>query len=201
MFTGLIEEVGTVVSLRRVRSGGSLTVRTGLADLTEGESIAVSGVCQTVSKKGKGTFSCDLLEETMRATTLGLLRAGSLVNLERAVRPGDRMGGHFVSGHVDGTGTITAVSRRPLSIEIAVDSEMFQFMIPKGSVAVNGVSLTIGPELGHGRFTVFIIPFTWEHTNLHAVREGSKVNIEVDILGKYVYSFLRQGGHIDTASK
>jgi riboflavin synthase len=201
LFTGLIEEVGTVVSVRRRRGGGSLTVKTNLADLTEGESIAVSGVCQTVAQIGKGTFSCDLLEETIRSTTLGSLRAGSLVNLERAMRPGDRMGGHFVSGHVDGMGTITAVNRRPLGIEIAVDSEIFKFMIPKGSVAVEGVSLTIGPELRYGRFIVFIIPFTWEHTNLHALRAGSKVNIEADILGRYVYSFLRQRGAVETDSK
>lgn len=201
MFTGLIDEVGSVVSLKRSGRGGRLTVRSSLPDLEDGESIAVSGVCQTVAERAAGVFSCDLLEETLRATTLGSLKPGSPVNLERAVRPGDRLGGHIVSGHVDGTGTVSALGRNPLRVEIAVDPGIRRLLVPKGSVAVDGVSLTISPDLSHGRFAVFIIPFTWEHTALHSLRPGGKVNIEADILGKYVYAFLERGGYGSKHSK
>ncbi len=150
----------------------------------------MNGVCQTVVETGQGSFSCDVLPETLRITTVGHLRPGSLVNLERALRQGDRLGGHIVNGHVDGMGTVTSVSTNPLKIEISVAPQLFKYLVPKGSVAVDGISLTIGPRLARGRFEVFIIPHSWENTNLNNTSVGHKVNIEIDILAKYIYNFL-----------
>jgi len=194
MFTGLVETVGTVVSARRRGTGARLTLRTPYDRVDAGESVAVNGVCQTAIEPRGGIFSCDVLAETLRVTNLGLLRAGSIVNVERALRPGDRMGGHIVNGHVDGMGTIARIHRDPRSIEILVDDGIFRYVVPKGPVAVDGVSLTIGPELRKGRFDVFIIPHTWESTNLRALKTGARVNIEVDILAKYVERFLGTAG-------
>lgn len=191
MFTGLIEDVGKVVSLRRGSAAARLTVETGLPRLGVGESIAVNGVCQTVVESSDGLFSCDVLKETLRVTNIGLLGPRSAVNLERAMRPVDRMGGHIMNGHVDGLGVISAVTRRPLVIDISVSPDIFRYIVPKGSVAVDGISLTVGPRPERGRFRVHIIPHTWESTNLVEARAGRKVNIEVDILAKYVEGFLR----------
>ena len=130
-----------------------------------------------------------MLRETLRVSTFGLLRPGSRVNLERALPAGARLGGHIVNGHVDGTGTVTEVVRKPLGIEIALAPELLKYLVPKGSVAVNGVSLTVGPAVRNGRFTVFVIPHTWEHTNLRYLKTGSTVNVEVDIIAKYVEEF------------
>jgi riboflavin synthase len=194
LFTGLIEEVGKVASLRRTAQGARLTVRSTLDDLAIGESVAVNGVCQTVVEVRGAAFSCDVLAETLRVSNLGVLRPGAPVNLERALRPRDRMGGHIVNGHVDGIGTVEKITRSPLSLEISVEPAISKFLVPKGSVAVDGISLTVGPAPSNNRFTVFIIQHTWNNTNLHMVRSGAKVNIEVDILGKYILNFLRQGG-------
>jgi riboflavin synthase len=191
LFTGLIECTGTVVSLKRRGTGARLTVSSPLHDLTIGESITVNGACQTVAGRDGGTFSCDVLGETLRVTNIGLLRPGSVVNLERALRPGDRLGGHIVNGHVDGLGTVTHVSRSSRALSIAVARNIITYLVPKGSVAVNGVSLTVGPKLGGGSFDVFIIPHTWDNTNLGGVRVGARVNVEIDILAKYVERFVK----------
>lgn len=193
MFTGLIEEVGTVVSLRRTPKGARLSVRCGMEGFGVGESIAVNGACQTVAALPRGAFSCDLLPESLRVTNLGKLRAGSRVNLERAMRPGDRLGGHIVNGHIDGTGRVLSLSKRPARLELFVPPELFRYIVPKGSVALNGVSLTVGPDPADGRFEVFIIPHTWEHTNLRDLVRGGEVNIETDIIAKYIETFTRQG--------
>ncbi len=192
MFTGLIECTGTVVALRLRGRGARLTVSSTLDGLMLGESIAVNGACQTVARRDGELFSCDLLEETLRVTNIGMLRAGSVVNLERALRPGDRLGGHIVSGHIDGLGTVTRVSRPSRMLSIAVAHDIIRFLVPKGSVAVNGISLTVGPRLGGGKFDVYIIPHTWENTNLTGARVGAKVNVEVDILAKYVERFVER---------
>ncbi len=189
MFTGLIECTGTVVSLQRSGRQGRLTVSSPLRDLSVGESVSVNGVCQTVAARDGETFSCDVMEETLRVTNIGGLRTGSVVNLERALRPGDRLGGHIVNGHVDGLGRVTRVSSSPRMIRIAAASVIMRYIVPKGSVAVDGVSLTVGPAPVGGSFGVYIIPHTWENTNLGTVRVGRKVNIEVDILAKYVERF------------
>ena len=193
MFTGLIEEVGTVVSLRRTTKGARLAVRCGMGAIEVGESIAVNGACQTVAALRKGSFICDLLPETLRVTNLGKLRAGVRVNLERAVRPGDRLGGHIVNGHIDGTGRVLSLSKHPAKLELLVPPGLFRYIVPKGSVAVNGASLTVGPDPADGRFEVFIIPHTWEHTNLRNLVRGGEVNIETDIIAKYIEAFTRQG--------
>lgn len=193
MFTGLIEDIGTVVSLRRTPKGARLTVRCGMERLEIGESIAVNGVCQTVAALPGVGFGCDLLTETLRVTNLGKLRVGMRVNLERAVRSGERFGGHIVNGHVDGTGRVLSVSKRQARLELLVPKEIFRYIVPKGSVAVNGASLTVGPDPSNGRFEVFIIPHTWEHTNLGDLRRGGEVNIETDIIAKYIEAFTSQG--------
>jgi riboflavin synthase alpha subunit len=130
-------------------------------------------------------------------TNLGLLRSGDEVNLERALRTGDPIGGHVVNGHVDGLGVVLSVSRNPYRLEISVAREISTYVVPKGSIAVNGVSLTVGPGEPAGRFEVFIIPHTWEATNLKRLRVGSKVNIEVDIFGKYVVNYLKESQRSD----
>ncbi len=186
MFTGLIESIGVVRSARKLPRGARIAIETDLDGLAPGESVAVDGVCQTVAEIAGNRFSCDVLPETLRVSTLGALRPGSRVNLERALGASARIGGHIVNGHVDGTGRVARISRQPLSIEIALEPPLLRYLVPKGSVAVSGVSLTVGPEIRGGRFTVFVIPHTWERTNLRDLKTGSAVNIEIDILAKYV---------------
>ena len=193
MFTGLIEDVGEI---RRVRfEGGSaaVTVRTALPlrSMPLGASVAVNGVCLTVVEKDSKTFTVDVSPETLRRTNFERLAAGSLVNLERPMRLQDRLGGHLVTGHVDG---IAAVG----SIRKAGEFTLFTFRLPvalarwvvtKGSIAVDGISLTVN-ACDRTHFSVAIIPFTLGHTNLRARKVGDKVNIETDLIGKYVHKFL-----------
>ena len=186
MFTGLIEETGKVVYLKRRSTGAELAVKSTLTGLKNGDSVAVNGVCQTVKWLRGDMFACDVLPETLRVTNLGALGPGMEVNLERALMLGERLGGHLVNGHIDGTGTVRTVVRDPLSIEIGVDPGITKFLVPKGSVAIDGVSLTLGPDVTKDSFKVYIIPHTLENTCLRNVRPGSRVNIEVDILAKYV---------------
>ena len=191
MFTGLVEALGTVRAVRKNSNGARLTIETPLEGLVVGESVSVDGVCQTVAVVDGTSFSCDVLRETLRVSTFGRIRPGERVNIERALAAGGRLGGHIVNGHVDGTGTVTEVVKKPLGIEIALAPELLKYVVPKGSIAVNGVSLTIGPSVRNGRFAVFVIPHTWEHTNLGHLKTGAKVNIEIDIIAKYVREFLR----------
>ena len=190
MFTGLVEAVGTVRSVRKSAGGARLAIESPLEGLAPGESVSVDGVCQTVVEVDGRRFSCDVLMETLRVSNFSLLRPGSRVNLERSLAVGARLGGHIVNGHVDGTGSVRRVIRKPISIEIAVEHALLRYIVPKGSVAVNGVSLTVGPSVGNARFAVFVIPHTWEHTNLRDLKAGGTVNIEVDIIAKYVERFL-----------
>jgi riboflavin synthase len=193
MFTGLIHDVGTVVAFERLSSGARITVDSDLERLETGESISINGACQTVSALSGRTFSCDVLAETLRVTNLGHCRGGSKVNLERAMLPADRFGGHMVSGHVDGVGTVVRVVRRPLKLVVQAERGLLRYIVPKGSIALNGVSLTVGPEPGQGKFEVFIVPYTWENTNLKELRAGSEINIEVDMVAKYIEAFTRKG--------
>ncbi len=192
MFTGLVNGTGKVLGLRRREGGAVLTVETDQSGIREGESIAVNGVCQTVTGVEGSTFSSDILPETLRVTNLGSLRPRALVNIERALKAEDRLGGHIVNGHVDGVGLIRAVSRNPFRIEISAGREISQYLVPKGSVAVDGVSLTVGPRPAAGRFEVFIIPHTWKSTNLREAAVGKKVNIEIDLFAKYVRKFVQR---------
>ena len=197
MFTGLIEDVGKIKSLRVHNRAAVLTVQTRLPLRTMplGASIAVNGACLTVVRKSRRAFTLDVSPETLKRTSLEPLRAGSLVNLERPMRMQDRLGGHLVTGHVDGVGAIA-------SIEPKGEFTFFAFRVPerlgcllvsKGSVAVDGISLTVN-ECSRRGFCVAIIPFTLQHTNLRARRVGDKVNIETDLIGKYVQSFLSKRG-------
>ncbi len=190
MFTGLVEAIGTVRAVRKDSSGARLEIETPLEGLVAGESVSVDGVCQTVAAAEGTRFFCDVLRETLRVSTFGHMRTGARVNIERALAAGGRLGGHIVNGHVDGTGTVAKVAKKPLAIEIAVAPELLKYLVPKGSVAVNGVSLTVGPSVRNGRFAVFVIPHTWERTNLKYLKAGSSVNVEIDVIAKYVEKHL-----------
>lgn len=188
MFTGLIESVGCVEAATPGASGVHLRVRSVLApEMHAGESLAVNGVCLTVVAADAGAVHADIGPETARVTTLGSLQAGQLVNLERAMRADSRFGGHMVQGHVDGTGVVKAIRDEGEVhwLTISFGNAFAAYVIPKGSVALEGVSLTVA-ALRDGEFDVMVIPFTWEHTNLHALRPGDRVNLECDMVGKYV---------------
>ena len=188
MFTGLIETVGRVVEVKSTGGGTRLRIHTGLAsELAPGDSLAVNGVCLTVVLAEEGDVHADVGPETARVTTLGSLRRDQDVNLERPMRADSRCGGHFVLGHVDGTGTVDDIRAEGDAhwLTISFREDLAPFLIRKGSVAVDGISLTVA-GLDESRFDVMIIPFTWEHTNLHALRVGSRVNLECDMVGKYV---------------
>lgn len=196
MFTGIIEEIGKVRSLRRQAEGAVLEIEARVtgAGLKPGDSIAVNGACVTVTEGAGNSFSCDLSPETLQRTTLGEARRGTAVNLERPLALGSRLGGHFVQGHVDGIGKL--VSRSPggdgLLVTVEYPAELERYLVHKGSVAVDGISLTIAALKGTA-FTVAVIPFTLRTTNLGSLRTGSPVNLEVDILGKYVERFFSLG--------
>ena len=188
MFTGLIESVGVVSGVTPDAAGLRLRVSTVLAsELQPGESLAVNGVCLTVVSAADGTVQADIGPETARVTTLGSLRSGQPVNLERAMRADSRVGGHFVQGHVDGTGTVKVVREDGDAhwLTVAFGEALAAFVIPKGSIAIDGVSLTIA-ALRDGEFDVMIIPYTWDHTNLRALGPRDRVNLECDMVGKYV---------------
>ena len=188
MFTGLIESVGVVEGATPGASGVRLGVRTSLAsDMHAGDSLAVNGVCLTVVAVDAGTVRADIGPETARVTTLGSLRPAQLVNLERAMRADGRFGGHLVQGHVDTTGEMTAIRAEGDArwLTIAFADAVAAYVIPKGSIAVDGVSLTVATVRG-GEFDVMVIPYTWEHTSLHALRPRDRVNLECDMVGKYV---------------
>ena len=188
MFTGLIEAMGEVAEVKPTAAGFRLRLTTGMApQLESGDSLAVNGVCLTVVSADSDGVHADISPETARVSALGGLKRGSMVNLERPLRADARLGGHFVQGHVDATGAIEDIRRDGDSfwLTIKFPPTLAPFIVRKGSIAVNGVSLTVaGVDDRH--FDVQIIPYTWEHTNLQGVRQGELVNIECDILGKYV---------------
>lgn len=193
MFTGLIEEVGRIGAIRYAGGGADLVVeapRIG-ATAVPGESIAVNGACLTVEAAGPTGFTCHAGAETLARTTLGELAVGTPVNLERALAVGARLGGHFVQGHVDCVGEIVARLEEGSIVRftIAMPEEYLRFVAEKGSIAVDGISLTV-TEVTRGQFGVAIIPHTLVHTTLSAARRGQRVNIETDILAKYVHRAL-----------
>jgi riboflavin synthase len=188
MFTGLVAGTGAVESLERADDGVRLRVRTGLArELAPGESIAVNGVCLTAVEPDDQGFSADVMEETLRRSSLGPLARGDEVNLELPLRAGDRLGGHMVQGHVDGTGSVEAVTEDGFSriVRIGAPPGLLRYVVEKGSIAVDGVSLTVSAVDGDG-FEVSLIPETLERTTLGEAAPGRVVNLEVDVLAKYV---------------
>ena len=188
MFTGLIEAVGEIVEVKPTPAGFRLRLSTTLApELVAGESLAVNGVCLTVVAADADGVHADVSPETVRVSTLGSLKRGARVNLERPVRADARMGGHFVQGHVDATGSIEDIRQDGDAywLTIKFPPLLAPYIVRKGSIAVNGISLTVA-GVDDRRFDVQIIPYTWQHTNLHGLRIAELVNIECDILGKYV---------------
>lgn len=188
MFTGLIADLGRVTALERDDTGATITVATALSgDLSEGDSIAVNGVCLTATHIDGEGFRAQAMEETLRRSSLGALTAGSPVNLELPLRPDGRLGGHIVQGHVDGTGTVAEIRAEGFARVLRIDCgpEFERYLVEKGSVAIDGVSLTIS-ALERGGFSVSLIPETLERTNLGRVAVGERVNLEVDILAKHV---------------
>ncbi|WP_305041411.1 riboflavin synthase [Geoalkalibacter sp.] len=195
MFTGLIEDLGTLRDLRRGSESCLLTLAGGgsLRDFVLGESIAVNGVCLTVTAFGKDFFQADVSPSTLEATTLGRMGPGAPVNLERALRLGDRLGGHLVTGHVDGVGVIVDRRRRD-NAEIFIlrpPAALMRYLVPKGSVAVDGISLTVNAVDAH-TFSLTIIPHSLSRTTLQFLKAGDQVNLETDILGKYVERLLQR---------
>lgn len=196
MFTGIIEAVGKVAGIERAGDSIRLTIAASKVaeDVALGDSVAVNGVCLTVTQINAPQVTFDAVYETMRKTSLGALQAGDSVNLERSLPVGGRLGGHIVQGHVDGTGRVASI--RPIGnswfVYIDASPEMMRYIVTKGSVAVDGISLTVA-ESEDRTFALSIIPHTWENTTLHEKRAGDAVNIECDILGKYVEKML--GGY------
>ena len=193
MFTGLIEEIGTVQQIVRGKESCRLTVqcRAALDDCKIGDSIAVNGICVTVTAIGSEAFTADIMPETMRRTTLDRLRVGNAVNLERALKLSDRIGGHLVSGHVDGIGAIIGRDDEENAIRLTIeaDADVARYIVVKGSVALDGVSLTVASAAGN-RFAIALIPHSADATILGRKRVGDAVNIECDVIGKYVEKLL-----------
>ncbi|MEX2399891.1 MAG: riboflavin synthase [Rhodothermales bacterium] len=188
MFTGIIEELGQIEDVEALEGGRRLTVASTFADeLAVDQSVSINGACQTVVRSEAGTFDVIAVEETLAKTTLGSLEAGSKVNLERAMRPDARLDGHLVQGHVDGTGTIELVEKLADSrlYRIAYEASFAPYLIPVGSITVDGISLTVA-RLDQHVFTVSIIPHTYAITNVSTWQLGTAVNLEFDLIGKYV---------------
>ena len=189
MFTGIVEEQGFVEDIKKRKNLCvlKLRVRRIASGLKKGDSVCVSGVCLTVTNIRQRVLTFDIMLETIRRSNLKELQRGSRVNLERALKAGGRFDGHFVTGHVDAVGTVTARSQRPNYVQfwIRADKRLYRFIVPKGSVCVDGVSLTVG-EVKRGGFSVYLIPHTLKPTTFGTKRIGDKVNIEVDIIARYL---------------
>ena len=204
MFTGIIEEIGTVRSIRGGGSGVVLDIEASrvLEGTATGDSIAVNGVCLTVTP-GSGHFTADAMPETLRRTSLGSLRPGSKVNLERAMACGGRFGGHLVSGHVDACGRVADLVQDGIALvmRVSVPSDVLRYVARKGSVTLDGVSLTVASVSdADSSFTVSLIPHTMASTTLHLLKPGSPVNVEVDMLARYVERLLASSGDAVPAS-
>ncbi len=193
MFTGLVADLGKVTAVDATAGGVRLAVATSLAEeLREGDSVAVNGVCLTATAVADGRFEADVMQESLRRSSLGEVAAGSAVNLELPLRAQDRLGGHVVQGHVDGVGTVHDTEEDGFSrvVAIAAPPEVLRYVVEKGSIAVDGVSLTVA-RVGRDSFAVALIPETLERTTLGAAEPGRRVNLEVDVLAKYVEKLVR----------
>ena len=192
MFTGIVTEVGTVERVATANAGLELRVKCGFTDLTDGESIALGGVCLTVREHGPGFFTCAAVETTLAVTSIGDWAVGTRVNLERAMRPTDRLGGHFVLGHVDGTARVTSsnLDGDSLVIDLAIPPSLSELMVERGSVSIDGVSLTIVGLPAPDSIRISIIDYTRRHTTLGALKAGNTVHVEADMLAKHVRALL-----------
>lgn len=204
MFTGIVEEVGEVISIDRVGDAFGLTIRAKrvMEDLKPGDSVSVSGACLTATGTTSATFTVDVSPETLRVTTLGGLGPGARVNLERSLRVGDRMGGHMVMGHVDGVGKVMEVSPQGNTTiyRISAPENVLRYAVSRGSIALDGISLTI-VSCDDKSFTVSVIPFTARETTISNKRAGDLVNLEADLMGKYVERFLKGKGEGEPGGK
>lgn len=188
MFTGLVDDVGTIERIGPSDGGRTLRIACRYRDIADGESIAVNGACLTTLQHGDGWFTVAAVVTTLERTTIGAWREGDRVNLERAMRLGERLGGHLVQGHVDGVGTVVAVSRRgdALMADIALPDDLAPLLVPHGSLTVDGVSLTVNALPTDGQVQISLIDYTRAHTTLGALTVGQRVHVEGDVIGKYV---------------
>ena len=197
MFTGLIEEVGTLRAVERLGNGRRFDIAASVVvdGAAVGDSIAVNGVCLTITRCTREYFRAEAVEETLKKTTLGTLAVGAVVNLERALRADSRLGGHFVQGHVDFTTELVAIERRAESwmLSFTIPTDAGANIISMGSIAIDGVSVTVAEKRGD-TFRVSVIPHTWEATIFHTYTRGRRVNVELDMIGKYVLNYLRGSG-------
>lgn len=199
MFTGIVEETGVIRAVQRGAKSAVLTVEAKkvLEDVHVGDSIATNGVCLTVTAVRGGCFTADVMNETLRRSSLGSLTPGSRVNLERAMAANGRFGGHIVSGHIDGTGTVVSVRRDDIAVwyTIRTTPQVMRYIVEKGSIAIDGISLTVA-AVETDRFSVSIIPHTVQETTLGEKRPGATVNLENDIIGKYVEKLMQKDGGV-----
>ena len=197
MFTGIIEEIGIVKSVRKGSASFSMLISADVAasGLKQGDSVNTNGACLTVTALGHDSFTVDVMPETMRSTNLGGLKTGSLVNLERALQLSSRLGGHLVSGHIDGTGVIHRIKKEDNAVWITVKTvaEILRYMIPKGSVALDGISLTV-VHVDAAMFDVSLIPHTMKVTTLMDKKPGDILNVECDMVAKYIEKFMGNKG-------
>ncbi|MHC1682000.1 MAG: riboflavin synthase [Clostridiaceae bacterium] len=200
MFTGLVEEIGVVKGISKGTKGGKITIKAKkvLEDAKLGDSICTNGVCLTVTEFSGDSFAVDVMAETMRRSNLSKIKIGDTVNLERALRADGRLGGHIVSGHIDGTGEIVDYEKEDNAVWITIkaDSSILRYIVQKGSIAIDGVSLTVA-HVDDEIFKVSIIPHTGEETTLLNKSQGAEVNLECDVIGKYVEKLLNLGGKVE----
>jgi riboflavin synthase len=192
MFTGLVEGIGTIEEVTDIDAGREFRVRCPWCDLELGESVALNGACLTVRTTDDYTFTVAAVSTTLERTTIGDWKVGTRLNLERAMKVGDRFGGHIVQGHVDAVGTVRSVKRRESALlaDIEVPAEVDRLLVPHGSITVDGVSLTVNRLLSPGIVQVSLIEWTEQHTTLGQLHQGDRVNVEADVIGKYVQTLL-----------
>lgn len=194
MFTGLVEETGKIKNIKAVGAARRFEIEADiiLSDSKIDDSICVNGCCLTATEISEKSFSADVIEESLRKTNLGTLKIGSIVNLERSLLPTQRLGGHIMQGHVDTTGKIVSIKPETSGklITVSFDGKFRKYIVPVGSIAINGISLTVA-KVESNTFTVAIIPHTWENTSMKKIKPGDTVNLEFDVIGKYVENMVK----------